>query len=65
MMNGEQLFRTFCVERNGAWSGQFRNRADARRAQEWARANLPGRCTIRTTRNFIHTLGMVYTLKVV
>lgn len=66
MTTAERLFRAYCVRRDGLWSGQFYDRDDARAAGKWAVVNLPGRpqFSVRTLRNYIATVGLVYELRV-
>jgi hypothetical protein len=62
---GERMFRTYCVERDDLWMGQFAERHHADLAEAWARDHF-GRCgRIRPLRNFLPTLGhVVYQLTI-
>jgi hypothetical protein len=62
---GERLFRTYCVERDDRWAGQFAERHHAALAEAWARDRIGRRGQIRPLRNFLPTLGrVVYQLTV-
>jgi hypothetical protein len=58
-MNGEQLFRIYCVSRGDALKGQFLSREEATAAGKWARENLPDFLGYRTRvlRHFVCVFG--------